>query len=140
MKVSLNLSLLLQTDRRTANTMSCFSGETSDRRRADEAHEGKRTAAAGDGSSPNLKQDERERKDFLRGPQGQGEKWALNRSKEGLSLVMIQGPRGQAEVRRKADRTSCCPGEGSLPATFGGKGIQSLVGRFNVYTQFLTFR
>lgn len=82
MKVNLNLSLLLQTDGRTANTMSCFSGETSDRRRADEANEGKRTAAAADGSSPNLKQAERERKYFLRGPQGQGKKWAPDRSKE----------------------------------------------------------
>lgn len=32
--------------------------------------------------SPNLKQTERERKGWLRGPQRQGEKWALNRNKE----------------------------------------------------------
>ena len=46
-KINLNFSLILQTDRWIDNTMSCFSGEKSHRRKADEGNQGKRTAAAG---------------------------------------------------------------------------------------------
>lgn len=70
-----------------------------------------------------------ERKGWLRGPQRQGEKWALTGTKERTQLGGDYRSQRRGWHAQKADRSCCCLGENSLLAMFYGKGIQSLTGR-----------
>lgn len=75
---------------------------------------------------------------WLRGPQRQGEKWALDRNKERTQLGGDYRSQRRGWHAQKADRSCCCLGEKTSLPCFTVKGIQSLTGRLHVYRPFPT--
>ena len=104
--------------------MSCFSGEKSHRRKADEGNQGKRTAAAGWWIISKPKADRAWKEGLAKGsPKAGREVGPEQEQREGRGLVMIKGPWREAGTHKNRTAVTVARVKEVSSPRFTGKGL-----------------